>query len=314
MNTFFIKIGVYNTYTSRNLRYSQVAPLDMYTERNTGTNLPAQIDLYTTKGNSYDFLFVAKGGGSANKSYLFQQTKALLNKERLMAFINEKVKTLGTAACPPYHLALVIGGLSAELTMKIVKLASCKYLDDLPTTGNEHGRAFRDLELESEILKLTQKTGIGAQFGGKYFCHDVRVIRLPRHGASCPVGLGVSCSADRQIIGKINEEGVFLEQLETQPDKYLPSVLPEHLGGEVIKVDLNRPMKEVLGTLTQYPIKTRISLTGTLIVGRDIAHAKLKERLDRGEGLPQYLKDFPIYYAGPAKTPDVSILSSVPIG
>lgn len=296
--------GVYNTYTSRNLRYSQVAPLDMFTEKNTGTNLPAQIDIYSKKGNSYDFLFVAKGGGSANKSFLFQQTKALLNKDRLTKFINEKIKTLGTAACPPYHLALVIGGLSAELTMKVVKLASCKYLDYLPTTGNEHGRAFRDLDMEQEILKLTQQTGIGAQFGGKYFCHDVRVIRLPRHGASCPVGLGVSCSADRNILGKITEEGVFLEQLETQPEKYLPEVEPEHLGGEVVKINLNKPMNDVLSTLSGYSIKTRISLTGTLIVARDIAHAKLKERIDSGEGLPQYMKDYPVYYAGPAKTPD----------
>lgn len=296
--------GVYNTYTKRNLRYSQVAPLDMFTEKNTGTNLPAQIDIYSKKGNSYDFMFVAKGGGSANKSFLFQQTKALLNKDRLMKFINEKIKTLGTAACPPYHLALVIGGLSAELTMKVVKLASCKYLDDLPTTGNEHGRAFRDLDLEQEILKMTQQIGIGAQFGGKYFCHDVRVIRLPRHGASCPVGLGVSCSADRNILGKINEEGVFLEQLETQPDKYLPDVVPDQLSGDVVKVDLNKSMKDVLATLNDYPIRTRISLSGTLIVARDIAHAKLKERLDNGEGLPQYMKDYPVYYAGPAKTPE----------
>lgn len=299
-----ISKGVYNTYTKRNLRYSQVAPLDMFTEKNTGTNLPAQIDIYSKKGNTYDFLYVAKGGGSANKSFLFQQTKALLNKNRLMKFVNEKIKTLGTAACPPYHLALVIGGLSAELTMKVVKLASCKYLDDLPTTGNEHGRAFRDVELEQEILKLTYQTGIGAQFGGKYFCHDVRVIRLPRHGASCPVGLGVSCSADRNILGKITEEGVFLEQLETKPDKYLPEVTPEQLEGDVVSVDLNRPMKDVLATLSSYPIKTRISLTGTLIVARDIAHAKLKDRLDSGEGLPQYLKDYPVYYAGPAKTPE----------
>ena len=278
----------------------------MFTEKNTGTNLPAQIDIYSQKGNTYDFLYVAKGGGSANKSFLFQQTKALLNKDRLMKFINEKIKTLGTAACPPYHLALVIGGLSAELTMKTVKLASTKYLDDLPTTGNEHGRAFRDIEMEQEILKLTYQTGIGAQFGGKYFCHDVRVIRLPRHGASCPVGLGVSCSADRNILGKINEEGVFLEQLETNPEKYLPEVQPNQLeAGEVIKVNLNQSMKSVLAHLSNYPIKTRISLTGTLIVARDIAHAKLKERLDNGEGLPQYLKDYPVYYAGPAKTPEV---------
>lgn len=299
-----ISRGVYNTYTKRNLRYSQVAPLDMYVEKNTGTNLPAQIDIFSKKGNTYDFLFVAKGGGSANKSYLYQQTKALLNKDKLMKFIDEKIKTLGTAACPPYHLALVIGGLSAELTMKVVKLASCKYLDDLPTSGNEHGRAFRDLELEQEVLKLTQRTGIGAQFGGKYFCHDVRVIRMPRHGASCPVGLGVSCSADRNILGKITADGVFLEQLETHPDKYLPEVMPEQLGGNVIKINLNEGIQKTLATLSQYPIKTRLSLTGTLIVARDIAHAKLKERLDRGEGLPQYAKDYPVYYAGPAKTPE----------
>ena len=299
-----ISRGVYNTYTKRNLRYSQVAPLDMYTEKNTATNLPAQIDIFAKKGDSYDFLFIAKGGGSANKTFLFQQTKALLNKEKLYNFVNEKIKTLGTAACPPYHLALVIGGLSAELTLKTTKLASCKYLDDLPTSGNEHGRAFRDLELENEILKMTYKTGIGAQFGGKYFCHDVRVVRLPRHGASCPVGLGVSCSADRQAIGKITEEGVFLEQLETNPGKYLPDVEPEQLSGDVVQLNLNQSMERVLSTLNNYPIKTRLSLTGTLIVARDIAHAKLKERLDRGEGLPQYLKDFPVYYAGPSKTPE----------
>ena len=242
-----ISRGVYNTYVKRNLRYSQVAPLDMYTEKNTGTNLPAQIDIYSQRGNSYDFLFVAKGGGSANKSYLFQQTKALLNKDKLLKFIDEKIKTLGTAACPPYHLALVIGGLSAELTMKVVKLASCKYLDDLPTSGNEHGRAFRDLELEQEVLRLTYKTGIGAQFGGKYFCHDVRVIRLPRHGASCPVGMGVSCSADRNILGKINEHGVFLEQLETHLEKYLPDVMPEQLNTDVIKV--NKQTNKQMGLL-----------------------------------------------------------------
>lgn len=295
--------GVYNTYTSKNLRYSQVAPLDMYNEKNTGTNLPAQIDIYSKNGNTYDFLFVAKGGGSANKSYLYQQTKALLNKDKLMKFLDEKIKTLGTAACPPYHLSVVIGGLSAELTMKTVKLASCKYLDDLPTSGNEFGRAFRDLDLEQDVLKLTQRLGIGAQFGGKYFCHDVRVVRMPRHGASCPVGIGVSCSADRNIVGKITEDGVFLEQLETNPGKYLPDVMPQHVNGDVVKISLNKPMSDVLAELSNYPIRTRISLTGTLIVARDIAHAKLKERLDKGEGLPQYLKDYPVYYAGPAKTP-----------
>ncbi|XP_060083126.1 fumarate hydratase class I, aerobic-like [Ylistrum balloti] len=295
--------GVYNTYLNRNLRYSQVAPLDMYKEVNTGTNLPAQIEIYATESGQYDFLFLAKGGGSANKTFLYQQTKALLNPEKLLSFVNEKVKTLGTAACPPYHLALVIGGTSAEYNLKTVKLASTKYLDTLPTSGNEHGRGFRDLELEQEIHKLTQRLGIGAQFGGKYFCHDVRVIRLPRHGASCPVGLGVSCSADRQIVGKITEEGVFLEQLETNPSKYLPQIEEKDLSETVIEVNLNQPMNEMLSQLNQYPIRTRLTLTGTLIVARDIAHAKLKERLDSGNGLPQYIKDHPVYYAGPAKTP-----------
>lgn len=298
-----ISRGVYNTYTKRNLRYSQVAPMDMYKEVNTKTNLPAQIEIYATNSNQYDFLFLAKGGGSANKTFLFQQTKALLNPEKLLSFVNEKIKTLGTAACPPYHLALVIGGTSAEYNLKTVKLASCRYLDTLPTSGNEHGRAFRDLQLEQEIHQLTQKTGIGAQFGGKYFCHDVRVIRLPRHGASCPVGLGVSCSADRQAVGKITNEGVFLEQLETNPSKYLPEIEAKELGGEVVQVNLNRPMGEVLTQLSGYPIKTRLSLSGTLVVARDIAHAKLQERLNNGDGLPQYFKDHPVYYAGPAKTP-----------
>jgi fumarate hydratase class I len=298
-----ISRGVYNTYTSRNLRYSQVAPLDMYNEKNTGTNLPAQIEIYSIDGNEYKFLFIAKGGGSANKSYLFQQTKALLNPDTLLKFIEDKVKTLGTAACPPYHLSLVIGGTSAEFNLKTVKYASTKYLDDLPTTGNEHGRGFRDLDMEAKVLELTRKIGIGAQFGGKYFCHDVRVVRLPRHGASCPVGIGVSCSADRQVLGKITPEGVFLEQLETNPSKYLPDVSTESLSDDVVKVDLNRPMNEVLSELSKYPIKTRLSLTGTLVVARDIAHAKLKERLDSGQGLPDYVKNHPIYYAGPAKTP-----------
>lgn len=298
-----ISRGIYNTYTKRNLRYSQVAPVDMYKEVNTKTNLPAQIEIYATNSNQYDFLFLAKGGGSANKTFLFQQTKALLNPEKLLSFVNEKIKTLGTAACPPYHLALVIGGTSAEYNLKTVKLASCRYLDTLPTSGNEHGRAFRDLQLEQEIHKLTQKTGIGAQFGGKYFCHDVRVIRLPRHGASCPVGIGVSCSADRQAVGKITNEGVFLEQLETNPSKYLPEIEANDLGGEVVQVNLNRPMGEVLKQLSGYPIKTRLSLSGTLVVARDIAHAKLQERLNSGDGLPQYFKDHPVYYAGPAKTP-----------
>ncbi|KAK2145930.1 hypothetical protein LSH36_646g01039 [Paralvinella palmiformis] len=296
--------GVYNTYTSKNLRYSQVAPLDMFKEKNTGTNLPAQIEIYATPGNEYNFLFIAKGGGSANKTFLYQQTKALLNHEKLLAFVNEKIKTLGTAACPPYHLSIVVGGTSAEFNLKTVKLASCKYLDNLATTGNEHGRAFRDLKLEEEIHQLTRAIGIGAQFGGKYFCHDVRVVRLPRHGASCPVGIGVSCSADRQVIGKITEEGVFLEQLETDPSSYLPDVTDDQLGGDVVKIDLNKPMTDVLAQLSKYPVKTRLSLTGTLVVARDIAHAKLKERLDAGEGLPDYIKNHPVYYAGPAKKPE----------
>jgi hypothetical protein len=269
----------------------------MYKEKNTGTNLPAQIEIYSTPGDEYNFLFIAKGGGSANKSFLFQQTKALLNPEKLKAFINEKVKTLGTAACPPYHLAVVIGGTSAEFNLKTVKLASTKYLDNLATSGNDHGRAFRDLQLEQEIHELTRNAGIGAQFGGKYFCHDVRVVRLPRHGASCPVGIGVSCSADRQVTGKISAEGVFLEQLETDPSKYLPEVTGSDLGGDVVNINLNRPMDDVLRELSQYPIRTRLSLTGTLVVARDIAHAKLKERLDAGDGLPQYIKDHPVYYA-----------------
>ncbi|KAF8566694.1 hypothetical protein P879_00775 [Paragonimus westermani] len=298
-----ISRGVYDTYTNRNLRYSQVAPLDMFTEKNTGTNLPAQIEIYSTEGNEYSFLFIAKGGGSANKTFLYQQTKALLNPDKLYSFVNEKIKTLGTAACPPYHLALVIGGTSAEMTLKTVKLASCKYLDYLPTTGNEHGRAFRDLDAEARVLQLTRKVGIGAQFGGKYFCHDVRVIRLPRHGASCPVGIGVSCSADRQILGRITSDGVFLEQLETDPSKYLPEPGEAHLSGEVVKINLNRPMDQVLSELSRHPIRTRLSLTGTLVVARDIAHAKIKERLDAGEPMPRYLCDHPVYYAGPAKTP-----------
>ncbi len=297
--------GVYDTYTKTNLRYSQVAPMDMFLEKNTKTNLPAQIDLYATKGDAYNFLFMAKGGGSANKTFLFQQTKALLNPTGLMKFMDEKIKTLGTAACPPYHLAVVIGGLSAELTLKTVKLASTKYLDHLPTSGNEHGRAFRDVEWEEKIHGLTQRMGIGAQFGGKYFCHDVRVIRLPRHGASCPVGIGVSCSADRQAKGKITKEGVFLEQLERDVGQYLPDVDDKTLeGAEVVKVNLNRPMAEIRATLSKYPIKTRLALSGTLIVARDIAHAKLLERIESGEGLPEYVKDHIIYYAGPAKTPE----------
>jgi fumarate hydratase class I len=296
--------GVYQAYKEKNLRYSQMAPLDLYTEKNTGTNLPAQIEIYADPGDEYHFLFVAKGGGSSNKTFLYQETKALLNPESLLKFIAEKIRTIGTAACPPYHLALVIGGTSAELTLKAVKLASARYLDSLPTTGNDQGRAFRDLDLEGRMLKLCTETGIGAQFGGKYFALDARVIRLPRHGASCPVGLGVSCSADRQILGKITREGIFLEQLETNPAKYLPEVTQRDLGGTVVEIDLNRPMPEILKELSKHPVATRLSLTGTLVVGRDIAHAKLKERLDRGEGLPQYFKDHPVYYAGPAKKPE----------
>jgi fumarate hydratase class I len=296
--------GIRRTYTETNLRYRQVAPLSMYEEVNTGDNLPAQIDLYAEEGDEYKFLFVAKGGGSANKTFLYQQTKAVLNPKSLLKFIDEKIRTLGTAACPPYHLAIVIGGTSAELNLKTVKLASCRYLDALPSEGNRAGQAFRDHGLEAEILALTRATGIGAQFGGKYFCHDVRVIRLPRHGASVPIGIGVSCSADRQILGKINAKGVFLEQLEANPAHFLPEVNAAHLGGEVVQIDLSRPMSEIRQRLSGYPIKTRLSLTGPLIVARDIAHAKLKERLERGEGLPDYVKHHAIYYAGPAKTPE----------
>lgn len=296
--------GVYDTYTGTNLRYSQVAPLDMFSETNTKTNLPAQIDLYATSGSSYNFLFIAKGGGSANKTFLYQQTKALLNPNSLVKFLEENIKTIGTSACPPYHLAIVIGGLSAEQTLKTVKMASTKYYDTLPTCGNEYGRAFRDLDVEEEVLKLTQSMGIGAQFGGKYFCHDVRVIRLPRHGASCPVGIGVSCSADRQIKGKITEDGVFLEQLETDVGKYLPEVMESDVSEDVIKIELNKSMKELMAELSKYPVTTRLSLSGTIIVARDIAHAKLLDRIKAGEGLPQYIKDHIIYYAGPAKTPE----------
>jgi len=295
--------GIFNTYTQTNLRYSQVSPQDMYKEVNTGSNLPAQIDIFATRGDAYKFLFMAKGGGSANKTFLYQETKALLNPKRLLQFAEEKIKTLGTSACPPYHLALVIGGLSAEMTLKTVKLASTRYLDTLPTSGGANGHAFRDLELEAQILELTRKMGIGAQFGGKYFCHDVRVVRLPRHGASCPVGLGVSCSADRQALAKITKEGVFLEALETDPGKYLPEVQDSDLSSDVVKVNLNTNMDEVRALLTKYPIRTRLSLTGTLVVARDIAHAKLQERLDSGQGLPDYIKRYPVYYAGPAKTP-----------
>jgi fumarate hydratase class I len=296
--------GIYETYRTSNLRYSQMAPLDMYREKNTGSNLPAQIELYATDGDAYKFLFMAKGGGSANKSYLFQETKALLNPESLLAFVESKLKSLGTAACPPYHLALVVGGTSAEQTLKTAKLASARYLDSLPTTGNDQGRGFRDVELEQKILELSQRTGIGAQFGGKYFCHDVRVVRLPRHGASCPVAIAVSCSADRQLLGKITKDGVFIEQLEQDPARYLPEPSQADLEGEVVKVDLSQPMSDIRAQLSRFPIKTRLSLSGTLIVARDIAHAKIKERLDAGQGMPQYLKDHAVYYAGPAKTPD----------
>jgi fumarate hydratase class I len=296
--------GVYDVYATSNLRYSQLAPLDMYREKNTGTNLPAQIEIFATDGDAYKFLFMAKGGGSANKSYLYQETKALLNPESLLKFLGDKIKALGTAACPPYHLAVVIGGTSAEYTLKVAKLASARYLDTLPETGNEGGRGFRDRALEAEVHQLAAQSGIGAQFGGKYFCHDVRVIRLPRHGASCPVGIAVSCSADRQAVGKITREGVFLEQLERDPAKYLPEIADEHLSDDVLKLDLRRPMSELLSELSRYPIRTRLSLSGPMIVARDIAHAKIKERLDRGEGMPDYLKNYMVYYAGPAKTPE----------
>jgi fumarate hydratase class I len=296
--------GIHETYERENLRYSQNAPLTMYDEKNTGTNLPAQIDIAAVDGDAYELLFIAKGGGSANKTFLFQETKALLNPSSLIAYFSEKIKLLGTAACPPYHLAIVIGGTSAESTLKTVKLASCRALDDLPTSGNEAGRAFRDVALEEEILKLTREVGIGAQFGGKYFCHDVRVIRLPRHGASCPVGMGVSCSADRQIKAKITRDGVFLEQLETDPARFLPDLEEIGLETEPVKIDLDQPMDAIRAELSKHPVTTQLSLTGTIVVARDIAHAKLKERIERGEGLPQYAKDHIIYYAGPAKTPE----------
>ena len=296
--------GIKRTYETDNLRYSQLAPIDMYTEKNTGNNLPAQIDIYSEKGNSYKFMFIAKGGGSANKTFLYQKTKALLNPSSLMSFLDKEIRNLGTAACPPYHLAIVIGGTSAEFNLKTVKMASTHYLDNLPIRGNEHGQAFRDIELEEKVHKFTQNLGIGAQFGGKYFCHDVRVIRLPRHGASCPVGIGVSCSADRQIMGKITRDGLFLERLEKNPARFLPEVIGEELDGDVINIDLNRPMVEIRAELSRYPIKTRLSLSGSMIVARDIAHAKLKERLDKGEDLPDYVRENAVYYAGPAKTPD----------
>ncbi|MBS4753440.1 fumarate hydratase [Nocardioides sp. zg-ZUI104] len=307
----WISKGVFDAYTSLNLRYSQLAPLTTYDEKNTGSNLPAQIELYSTPGGDqkspeYKFLFMAKGGGSANKSFLFQETKAILNPKRMLEFLDEKIRSLGTAACPPYHLAVVIGGTSAEFALKTAKYASAHYLDNLPTEGSMSAHGFRDLELEEEVFKLTQGFGIGAQFGGKYFCHDVRVVRLPRHGASCPVAIAVSCSADRQALGKITAEGVFLEQLETDPAQYMPDagIAEDIAGGEVVQVDLNRPMSEILAQLSQYPVKTRLSLTGPLVVARDIAHAKIQERLDAGEEMPQYMKDHPVYYAGPAKTPE----------
>ena len=300
----YLSHGVYDTYTRYNLRYSQNAPLDMYREVNTGCNLPAQIDLMATEGDEYKFLFIAKGGGSANKTYLYQETKALLTEERLFPFLVDKMRSLGTAACPPYHIAFVIGGTSAAANLKTVKLASAKYYDELPTEGNELGHAFRDLEMEQRLLEATHEIGLGAQFGGKYFAHDIRVIRMPRHGASCPVGLGVSCSADRNVRAKINKEGLWIERLEKHPARLIPEAMRHGTEGEVVKVDLNRPMDEIRKQLSQYPVSTRLSLSGTIVVGRDIAHAKLKERLDRGEELPQYIKDHPIYYAGPAKTPE----------
>jgi fumarate hydratase class I len=296
--------GARDAYLKKNLRYSQLAPVSMFEEKNTKSNMPAQIELYAEGDDAYKFLFIAKGGGSANKAFLFQATPSILTHDRMVAFLKEKILTLGTAACPPYHLAICIGGTSAEMTMKTVKLASTKYLDNLPTQGSEDGHAFRDVAMEQEILKLTQSTGVGAQFGGKYFCHDVRVIRLPRHGASLPIGLGVSCSADRQAVGKITRDGVYLEELEHNPARFLPDVAEGALGGDVVQVDLNRPMRDILATLSKYPVKTRLSLTGPMIVARDLAHAKLRERLESGQGLPDYLKNHPVYYAGPAKTPD----------
>ena len=295
--------GVFNTFQTSNLRYSQMAPITMYEEKNTGNNLPAEIKIASVDGNSYKFLFMAKGGGSANKSYLFQETKALLNEKALLPWVFEKMITLGTSACPPYHLAIVIGGTSAEQAVETAKLASAHYLDSLPTHGSELGHAFRDLDLEQKVLKLSQETGIGAQFGGKYFCHDVRIVRLPRHGASCPVSFAVSCSADRQVLGKITRDGIFLEALETDPARFLPEITHEDLSEEVVRIDLTQPMDQIRATLSKYPVKTRVMLTGPMVVARDIAHAKLKERLDAGNGLPQYMKDHCVYYAGPAKTP-----------
>ncbi|AYF78847.1 fumarate hydratase [Nocardia yunnanensis] len=304
----WISRGVFDAYTKLNLRYSQLAPITMWDEKNTGTNLPAQIELYSQAGDlaqpSYKFLYMAKGGGSANKSFLYQETKAILNPERMLEFLDEKIRSLGTAACPPYHLAVVIGGTSAEFALKTAKYASAHYLDNMPTEGSMAAHGFRDLELEEQVFKLTQSFGIGAQFGGKYFCHDVRVIRLPRHGASCPVAIAVSCSADRQALAKITPEGVFLEQLEREPAQYLPEQTDAILGGDVVEIDLNRPMSEIRDELSKYPVKTRLSLTGPLVVARDIAHAKIKERLDAGEPMPQYMRDMAVYYAGPAKTPE----------
>ncbi len=309
-----ISWGVHRTYTETNLRYSQMAPLSMFEEQNTGNNLPVQFDIMAAPGehhaDEFSLMFIAKGGGSANKTFLYQETRAVLTPEKLMAFIEAKTKTLGTSACPPYHLSIVVGGTSAELTLKTVKLASTKWYDHLPTQGSRTGHAFRDLEMEQRVLEMTQNIGIGAQFGGKYFCHDVRVIRLPRHGASFPIGIGVSCSADRQIKAKITKDGVFLERLETDPAKYLPEITDAHLGGEVVAIDLNKPMPEILAQLSQHPIKTRVALTGTIVVARDIAHAKLKERLDRGEGLPDHIKNHPVYYAGPSKTPEGMVTGS----
>ena len=296
--------GVYDAYTKLNLRYSQMAPLNMWDEKNTGSNLPAQIELYAAAGEAYKFLFMAKGGGSANKSYLYQETKAILNPKAMLTFLEQKIRSLGTAACPPYHLAIVIGGTSAEFAMKTAKYASAHYLDTLPTEGSMLAHGFRDPEFEQEVFELTRRLGIGAQFGGKYFCHDVRVIRLPRHGASLPVAIAVSCSADRQAVAKITAEGVFLEQLERDPARFLPETTDEHLDDNVVRIDLNRPMTEIRNELTKYPVKTRLALTGTLVVARDIAHAKLKELLDAGKPLPDYVKDHPVYYAGPAKTPE----------
>ncbi|XVQ12594.1 fumarate hydratase [Spirillospora sp. CA-255316] len=299
-----ISRGVYDAYTRLNLRYSQMAPVTMWDEKNTGSNLPAQIELYATPGEAYKFLFMAKGGGSANKSFLYQETKAVLNPKRMLAFLEEKIRSLGTAACPPYHLAIVVGGTSAEYALKTAKYASAHYLDTMPKDGSPLGHGFRDLDLERQVFELTQGLGIGAQFGGKYFCHDVRVIRLPRHGASCPVAIAVSCSADRQAVAKITAEGVFLERLETDPARYLPDTTDDQLDGDVVRIDLNRPMEEIRAELTRYPVKTRLSLTGPLVVARDIAHAKIKERLDAGEPMPRYLRDHAVYYAGPAKTPE----------